>query len=557
MAVLTELSLHSVYIFFGGLVLIRFLYSQFAAQDRLPSTLPWVGRPKGLFAGLRGKINSFFNLRTLLDEGYYKYSKRGHAFVVPSFFGPPHVVIPPADIPWFLDLPDNVVSALEAQVSSLQADYTLLDSKLVVNPLHAHVVRRDLTRQLGSMIVDIMDELSASFDLTWGTDTEGWKEICLWDNMIDIIARTSNRVFVGKPLCRNTEYLKYTVKFAEDVPIAIFGICLFPKFLLPLAGLLFTLPNRYHAWKCAKYLVPVIEKRLSDRARKRQDPDYAYEVPSDFLEWQIQESLNSPDPTERTPTMMFRRMMVVNFAAIHTSTIAIVNTIFDLISSDPQKGYLQSLGAEAARCLAEENGVWNKAALAKMTMTDSAVREGMRHAGFLPQALHRVVAAKDGLVLKDGTHLPKGTVLSSASYSIHHDDDVYANANAYDPFRFSDNRTSLDRAAAGASANTAADGPGIHTTEQDAAHQHRAEILRGKNNATVTTSPSFLAFSHGRHACPGRFFAANEIKLLLAYLTLNYELEPLETRPADIWMATNCIPNLKATIRVRRRKTPL
>lgn len=30
----------------------------------------------------------------------------------------------------------------------------------------------------------------------------------------------------------------------------------------------------------------------------------------------------------------------------------------------------------------------------------------------------------------------------------------------------------------------------------------------------VTTSPNHLAFGHGKHACPGRFFAATEIKII-------------------------------------------
>lgn len=33
-----------------------------------------------------------------------------------------------------------------------------------------------------------------------------------------------------------------------------------------------------------------------------------------------------------------------------------------------------------------------------------------------------------------------------------------------------------------------------------------------------------MSFGFGRHACPGRFFAANEIKLILARLLLDYDL---------------------------------
>ena len=33
-----------------------------------------------------------------------------------------------------------------------------------------------------------------------------------------------------------------------------------------------------------------------------------------------------------------------------------------------------------------------------------------------------------------------------------------------------------------------------------------------------------MSFGFGRHACPGRFFAANEIKLILARLLLDYDI---------------------------------
>jgi hypothetical protein len=50
--------------------------------------------------------------------------------------------------------------------------------------------------------MDIMDELAAGFDETWGFDDKQWKEIGVFENMMRITARTSNRVMVGLPLCR-------------------------------------------------------------------------------------------------------------------------------------------------------------------------------------------------------------------------------------------------------------------------------------------------------------------------------------------------------------------
>jgi cytochrome P450 len=40
-----------------------------------------------------------------------------------------------------------------------------------------------------------------------------------------------------------------------------------------------------------------------------------------------------------------------------------------------------------------------------------------------------------------------------------------------------------------------------------------------------TTNEQNLGFGYGKHSCPGRFFAANEIKMILARLLLDYDLK--------------------------------
>lgn len=53
---------------------------------------------------------------------------------------------------------------------------------------------------------------------------------------------------------------------------------------------------------------------------------------------------------------------------------------------------------------------------------------------------------------------------------------------------------------------------------------------------------------------PGRFFAANQMKLTLAHVALYYEIERLESRPENLWFVSSMAPPFSQTIRVRRRK---
>jgi cytochrome P450 len=43
-------------------------------------------------------------------------------------------------------------------------------------------------------------------------------------------------------------------------------------------------------------------------------------------------------------------------------------------------------------------------------------------------------------------------------------------------------------------------------------------------NQFVSVNASSLTFGYGRHACPGRFFAANEIKMIIAHTLLRYDM---------------------------------
>lgn len=52
---------------------------------------------------------------------------------------------------------------------------------------------------------------------------------------------------------------------------------------------------------------------------------------------------------------------------------------------------------------------------------------------------------------------------------------------------------------------------------------------------------------------PGRWFVAHQLKLLLAYVALNYDVQPLEKRPLNRIFGDSIVPSQKATISVRRR----
>jgi cytochrome P450 len=89
--------------------------------------------------------------------------------------------------------------------------------------------------------------------------------------------------------------------------------------------------------------------------------------------------------------------------------------------------------------------------------------------------------------------------------------------------------------------------------------------MEGKENKHqfVTTSLDSLNFGHGNHACPGRFFASNEIKVVLIELLRNWEIRLKgdverkggeDKRPKSHIQEFSVVPNMFAEIDFKRRK---
>ncbi|GAB7355372.1 hypothetical protein MBLNU459_g5896t1 [Dothideomycetes sp. NU459] len=323
--------------------------------------------------------------------------------------------------------------------------------------------------------------------------------------------------------------------FATDVIVGITLLGFVPRVLMPIFGPLITLPNRYHYWQSAKFTKPLIDQRKADMDRAARDPDFEWEEPNDYISWHLRLAQAENKTIEQDTDMVSRFLMPINFAAIHTTVFTITNTLFDLLSSDPALGYFDGIRDEVERVYAEEKGVWSKASLARLHRADSAIRESMRVSNFMTRGVLRMVVTPHGIVNPDeGWTARQNTLIGTDIHSVHHDPDIYPDPNTYDAFRFSRPREQF------------------RPTGDERLDQ--AESLRLKQTGLITTGETFLPFGHGRHACPGRFFVSHELKMLLAYMVMNYDVQHIPSRPQNVWFGQTVVPPQKATIRVRRRE---
>ncbi|OJI79583.1 hypothetical protein ASPTUDRAFT_78935 [Aspergillus tubingensis CBS 134.48] len=206
--------------------------------------------------------------------------------------------------------------------------------------------------------------------------------------------------------------------------------------------------------------------------------------------------------------------LILSVGAIHTTSDLTCQTMTHL-AQNPE--ILEPLRKEIADII-QQHG-WKKTALYNMKLLDSVIRESQRLKPVTNVSMRRM-ALKE-VKLSDGTVIPKNGMLAVSAHKLW-DDDTYENAASWDGYRF---------------------------------YRVRDDPQRQTQTQLVTTAPENLAFGHGKHACPGRFFVANEVKIVLIYLLLRYDWKLLEGTVPRIFsggfgMALD--PTLK--IKVRRRR---
>ncbi|KAJ3768554.1 cytochrome P450 [Lentinula raphanica] len=430
---------------------------------------------------------------------------------------------------------DLDLSFIEAVRETMQSDYTL-GKPARVDAYHIDVVRTPLTRNLGAKFDELRDEIKASFADEFPAKEMEWIKVPMLYTVMKIIARTSNRYFVGLPLCRDPDYIKLSIEFTVDAVTGARALQHYPGIFKPIVRQFLTnVPN------CLKRATGHLELLIRERLEKEKEygsSDWPGK-PNDLISWLLYEAQGH----ERRKDIVYNivsRVLLVNFSAIHTTSVTCTNALFYL-AANPH--LVQPLREEVESIVAELG--WTKAAMGKMHKLDSFLKETQRLSGVgggaFPLFLYHKILASDGSaltvtmvrkVLRDftfsnGTVVPAGAIMSVASVGMHHDNTLYEDPEEMKAFRFSNMRSK--------------EGEGLK-------HQ------------MVGIDPTFTLFGGGgRHMwqvvdSPGRFFAVSELKALIGEVLLAYDIKfENGEMPAPEWQGVNFSPNRFAQVMFKRR----
>ncbi|KAJ5102670.1 hypothetical protein N7532_003199 [Penicillium argentinense] len=526
MAVLAEL-LNSPYVVQGAYVALLAVFISAFWQDladEIPHfRIPVVGRTWYDLFNKKARARFTSGARELIREGFAK-----GADIFQVMGQKPLVVLHPKFIDEIKNHPSlsfegaTAKMFFENRIPGFEPFHQGNGNKVLVD-----MVRTKLTQSLGSLTIplsqesaDVAKEMFPHPTVRHASQTKTkppmlignaeWVSYNFAAKIPYVVARVSTRAFLGREVARNEDWIDISVNYAINAFNAARELRQWPSILRPLVHNF--LPS---AQKLRKNLVlgrSIIDKELQRRELIRQGKlpqDESRQV--DTLDWidEISESLN------RTVNVAHAQM-ALSLAAIHTTSNLFTNIMYDL-AAHPE--LMQPLRDEI-RAVVAEDGCLKKTSLLKLKLMDSVMKETQRLSPVSMVSLNRLALAE--IPLSDGTVIPKGATLGVSAH-VNHDESIYPDAGTYNGYRFYNKR-------------------------QQPGNEQRFQF--------VTTTTESFGFGHGVHACPGRFFAANETKIFLIHLLLKYDWQLKEDRgrPANFEHGTEIITDPTVELLFRSRE---
>ncbi|RIB23035.1 cytochrome P450 [Gigaspora rosea] len=213
---------------------------------------------------------------------------------------------------------------------------------------------------------------------------------------------------------------------------------------------------------------PIIEERICQRKKLGEK----YIQKDDLLDFFISES-GTDVIDDNLLNHLFALIYMLVFAAISTTSRAVSFALFEQLKiHNESNGYLSTEDVHK-----------------KMVKLDCFLKESFRHSSDIAMLPHTVVS--NSYTFSNGITVPKGRDVYLYSQDTAFNNKLYGETS----YEFQPKR-------------------------------HITSFSNGKtvHSPATKVDRSFITFGGGKHACPGRFFAVNEIKICLHKLILKYNI---------------------------------
>ncbi|KAG6265049.1 hypothetical protein E4U48_006085 [Claviceps purpurea] len=450
------------------------------------------------------RLRFIWNGGSIVRDGYERF--RSSIFQIRKL-GTDIVIIPPNYIDEVRKLSKDKTRSVEPFINDFAGKYTH-GMTFLQSDLQNIVIQKKLTPRLAQLTIAMQEELDLALSLEMPKMTEHkWIEVDIASLFTRIISRISARVFLGPDHSQNEEWLSTTIEYSKSLFITGFILRVIPHILRPFIAPL--LPSYRQLRRNVSSARRIISSIMCERqAQVRSNSD------QDILQFMMEHATGM----ERTPENLAQRMLILSLASIHTTALTMTHAIYDLCA---HPGYLEPLRQEMTTALAD--GGWQKTTLNRLYKLDSLLKESQRLSPVFLLTFNRIF--HEPINLSDGTHLPSGTRIAVPSHAMLQDPLHVPGQSPpaeFDAFRYSALRE-----------------------ESDATSKYHFSM----------TDSSNMAFGYGKYACPGRFYASNEMKIVLTNLLLRYDFKfrDGEGRPKNITIDSDMFPDPRARLCVKIR----
>ncbi|KAH8885004.1 cytochrome P450 [Thozetella sp. PMI_491] len=451
--------------------------------------------------------------RKLYNDGYKQW-KNG-VFRITTSRKSPVIVLSPKFLPELTKLPDNILSMQAAVDETMEAKYTKIETSVPIIP---HTITGKLTPSLTRLNPMISQDVSEVLAIEMPSCVD-WEEVNIHHKLLRMVAMVSGRVFIGPELCRSEQYLDAAINYTMDVMAAQRAVQRMKPWKRPFMAQSLPEVKRLdeRIEEANAFIAPLVSLRKEAAA---EDPKF--EKPDDVLQWMID---GQDKYTDRNSQNLAKAQLGLGFAAIHTTTLTATNAFYNLAAM-PE--LIPELREEIEQALAENDGIISSRAMQSMKKLDSFLRETLRvHPATMASFQRKVLKP---FTLSNGQAIPSGVTVEVPAVAVNFDPDIFESPEEFQALRFYKLRQQ-------AKAKKSVEGDAL--------------------NQFVSVNPSSLTFGYGRHACPGRFFAANEIKMIIAHTLLRYDMRLVDgtnERYPNIEFAHMSIPDPSKKVLFKSRE---
>ncbi|KAI9148928.1 cytochrome P450 monooxygenase NtnM [Paramyrothecium foliicola] len=374
-----------------------------------------------------------------------------------------------------------------------------------MNDMAGDIIRQKINAALGQITKHLSDEADLVFSEQWTDNTE-WHPLDLTNTALQIVARVSSRVFLGPELCRNPDWLRITINYTVNLFYGVMALKKWPRYLHPIVWRFVPEVRKVQdqIQEAVRLIKPVVEKRTAEGKSAKSRTEYV-----DAIQWANETA--SSTGRHYDPALL---QLGFSLAAIHTTSDLLTQVLHNL-GTYPE--YIEPLREELVSVLKEEG--MTKAGLYKLQLLDSFIKESQRIKPGAQLVMRRMVM--EDVTLSSGLVLPRGMQIGFPLHK-HFDQEVYSDPETFDGYRFV---------------------------------KMAGDPKREKSRHLVSTSVEHMGFGYGKHACPGRFFAASEIKVILCHILLKYEFKLVEgSKPTIMRMGWILAPDPTAQFLIKRRE---